>query len=262
MYISANWENKEQRAQKAQKHAETCASEYASQIQESVQNTIVYSPDHHFVKRQTPEYDQMLLTVEDADSVTAIFQEIQNNGKIAVLNFASYKNPGGMFLQGSRAQEECLCHESFLYNVLSANSDYYQWNSLHKNRAMYMNRALYSPKITFERYGNTAVCDVITCAAPNYSAAKKYQRVTLKENEAVLKNRIRFVLDIAEENSVDILILGAFGCGVFEQNPKTVASIFKEELETAAKYHFKKVVFAVPDGNNNYSEFKKIFTSK
>ena len=41
---------------------------------------------------------------------------------------------------------------------------------------------------------------------------------------------------MAKENQVDLLILGAYGCGVFGQNVKEVAEIFKEYLDTSHPY--------------------------
>jgi uncharacterized protein (TIGR02452 family) len=49
------------------------------------------------------------------------------------------------------------------------------------------------------------------------------------------------------ENYVDFPILGAFGCGVFKQNPTEVANIFKELINN---YEFKGVLFAIPGGAN------------
>ena len=53
-------------------------------------------------------------------------------------------------MEGSSAQEESLCHESFLYNVLSRYKEYYHANTYCKNRNLYSDRALYSPDIIFE----------------------------------------------------------------------------------------------------------------
>lgn len=91
------------------------------------------------------------------------------------------------------------------------------------------------------------MCDVITCAAPNYTAAKKYCNVSREENRNALLSRIAFVRDIAEENGVETLILGAFGCGVFGQDPYEVAKIF---FETLYQSSVKKVVYAIPAGVN------------
>lgn len=68
-------------------------------------------------------------------------------GKTCVLNFASFKNPGGGFLKGTIAQEEYLCQNSTLYNVLSQFTSYYEKNRLNTNDALYWNRAIYSPGI-------------------------------------------------------------------------------------------------------------------
>ena len=102
--------------------------------------------------------------------------------------------------------------------------------------------------------------DVITCAAPNYSAAGRYAGVELDKNNAELYRRIKFVLDIAEENHVDTLILGAFGCGVFGQDAAVVAKYFKKCLSTY-DYHFKNVYFSVLNRgkSGNYEKFKLIF---
>lgn len=233
---------------------------YSEQIKEAVKATVIYDTDFH---SNVVHSCETVIIVEASDSVSAVINHAKGCKKrIAVLNFASYKNPGGMFINGSRAQEECLCHESFLYNVLlQFVQEFYDWNNKNKNKALYLNRGLYSPGIIFCKNGGNAICDVITCAAPNKSAARRYQHVKNEENTEVLKSRIKFVLDIAKENHVDTLILGAFGCGVFGQDAEEVAGIFKEYLETTHKC-FEKVIFAVPEGKDkNLEMFEKVFKS-
>lgn len=246
-YIKDYWENKEGRKEIAMDHTKEMAKKFGKEITYSVSNTKLYDTDFSFIPDRSMNTE---IKVVSMDSVNAICK--YQNGKTAVLNFASYKNPGGMFLNGSKAQEECLCHESFLYNVLETQKNYYTWNNLHKNRALYLNRALYSPHILFR---NAVPCDVITCACPNKSAAQKYQNVSNEENLKVLNSRIKFVLDIAEANNVETLILGAFGAGVFGQDATEVAEVFKKHLRN---YGFKKVVFAITAGPN-LTKFQKVF---
>lgn len=251
-----NWENKEERANTAQKHTTEMEKKYSKEISYSVQNTTIYNTDHTFQalsKEIIPKF-----IVDDLDSVSAIFKHHSN--KTAVLNFASFKNPGGKFLNGARAQEECLCHESNLYNILSQFQDsFYTPNLKCLNRSLYQNKALYSKDVLFLHNNQEIKCDVITCAAPNYSAARKYKGILSQENLTTLDSRIKFVIDIAEEQQVETLILGAFGCGVFGQDPKEVSQLFKKYLNKT-KY-IRNVVFAIPNSNRdfNYAIFKRIF---
>jgi uncharacterized protein (TIGR02452 family) len=256
-YIKEYWTDKEKRAEQARKHTKEMANTYGKRIKESVRDTIIYGTD--FVSNKSYSCN-MDIIIEPLDSVSSIIKHAKDcKNQMAVLNFSSYKNPGGMFLNGSKAQEECLCHDSFLYNVLAQKREFYEWNNNHKNKALYLNRGLYSPNIIFNKNENYVSCDVITCAAPNKSAAQKYQNVSDEENTEVLKLRIKFVLDIAKDNHVDTLILGAYGCGVFGQDPKEVARIFKEYLETTHKC-FERVVFAIPKGRDgNLEAFRSVF---
>lgn len=253
-----NWESREKRAEQAKKHTKKMQDRYALEIADAIRNTVTYGvhADGDFPKR-TPAsvHPDMHFLFEKADSVGAVMRHA-SSGKCAVLNFASYKNPGGGFINGSKAQEECLCHESFLYNVLREKEDYYEWNNLHKNRSLYENRALYTPDVAFERDGKSVFCDVITCAAPNYTAAKKYGTVSRKENEETLESRVRFVLDIAAKEHVETLILGAFGCGVFGQDPKDVGRMFSEYLQNY-EHGIINIIFAViPRDENTFDRLR------
>ena len=251
------WTGKSGRAKKAVEHTNKMSKEFEKEIEYSIENTKKYSEKSKFLPL-LPKYTTEIV-VEDLDSVAAILNEDSDN--IAVLNFASYKNPGGAFLLGSSAQEESLCHESFLYNVLSTQHAYYAENDKAKNKALYLDRALYSPNIMFERNGNRKFCDVITCASPNLTAAKKYCNITDKQNTEALSSRVEFILNILAEQNKETIILGAFGCGVFGQSPVEVSLCFKDYLETKFKNVFKKVVFAVPNGmNGNLKAFKKTFS--
>ena len=251
-----NWENKEERAMIAQKHTNEMKQRYSKETAYSVQNTTIYNSDHIF-PQLSKEVSPKFLT-EDLDSVSAIFKHHSN--KIAVLNFASFKNPGGKFLNGARAQEECLCHESNLYNILSQFQDsFYTPNLKCLNRSLYQNKALYSKDVLFLHNNQEIKCDVITCAAPNYKAAHRYQRITPQENIVTLESRIKFIINISEEQQVETLILGAFGCGVFGQDPRNVAILFRDYLEKTC--YIRNVIFAIPNSNrdSNYAIFKRIF---
>lgn len=249
-YIKEYWDGKEKRAQQAVRHTQEMEKLYGKEIREAIERTSVYDVDFTCAGEQSCEGK---IALEPLDSVSAILRTADSCGRpMAVLNFSSYKNPGGGFLGGSRAQEECLCQESFLYNVLSRMTDrFYDWNNQNKNRALYQNRGMYTPGVVFMRDKKQAVCDVITCAAPNFSAAHRYQGVSCEENTKALRSRIRFVLDIARENEVNTLILGAYGCGVFGQKAAEVAGIFKEYLESTHRC-FKQVIFAVPEGKDRH----------
>lgn len=255
--MSDVWKNKEERKKRAVTHTKLMEKKFPKEIERCIERTKVFSKEvQNLIRDPNPN---MEIYIVPKDTVSAIFEA---EGKTTVLNFASYKHPGGMFIEGSKAQEECLCHESFLYNVLSSKEDYYAWNQKHLNRAMYLNRALYSPDVTFYRKdeeGDIRIrnVNVITCAAPNFKAAHQYQDVSFEENREILKSRIRFILDIAELYKTEELILGAFGAGVFGQEAILVANTFKMLLP---KYSFDRVVFAIIDDDvKNYKKFKAVF---
>ena len=258
------WRNKDQNKIQAQKHKEECEKLYADEIKQCIEESKVYIFGHGRAipdfKIKKPVNTEIIL--DDTDSVSAIYN-CNVDEIVAVLNFASYKNPGGMFLKGSMAQEEALCHESILYNVLSAQrfqDEFYGPNHNRLNKAMYGDDLIYSRDVLFidEKAGNT-YADVITCAAPNAGTASEICHIKPEIIKANLKSRIQHVLYIALKNDIDVLILGAYGCGVFKNDPYDVAAIFKDELDTTFKGAFEKVIFAIPNSkSNNYKAFQDI----
>ena len=246
------WKGKHDRIKKAKGHVALMKEKYGKEIDESKKRTIIYDEKHTFLQgNENTGKTQFVFTNED--TVSALMHcNPDKVGKMAILNFASYKMPGGFFLAGSGAQEECLCHESTLYNVLvQFEGSYYNPNKKALNRALYKNRALYSPDIVFTREKNIVKADVITCAAPNRATAQRYQDVSDEDNSAALLSRIEFIRDISLENHVNTLILGAWGCGVFGQDYKEVADMINDVFKNAG---FKYVICAVP-GNTATAEY-------
>lgn len=252
------WAHKDENKAKAIAHANEMVIKYFDQIAFSANNTIVYPDENAIYKgynNSCPIITNPNIYIDETDSVSAAFK--YNLGRTCILNFASYTNPGGKFIEGSSAQEESLCHESFLYNVLMKHTDFYTTNMNRKNRSLYSNRALYSPCIIFEHNNMVSAFDVITCAAPNFGAASRYHGVNFNDNDLAMESRINFIFDILKDQNIETAILGAYGCGVFKQNPFVVARLFKKAIETGHNT-CKNLIFPIPGGNNYYA-FKQVF---
>ena len=263
MFNDNPWNKKEEMKKKAFSHYQKMEREYKEDIECSVNNTQVYDVKTEMLLKADRKCNTKPCQIHLKDMTTsqAIF-EVRNKDKlsrVAVLNFASYKNPGGMFLKGSIAQEEALCHDSTLYNVLlHFDKTYYAWNRKNLNRAMYEHRALYTEDIVFFNDNGPYLVDVLTCAAPNYGAASKYQNVTEEENKKILRERIEFLFQVAITEGVDILILGAWGAGVFKQSPTLVASEFLRAIQKY-QYSFTDIIFTVPKSRNkNFEAFASV----
>ena len=199
-------------------------------------------------------------------------QQLMRRGeRCAVLNFANAYSPGGGVLAGNMAQEECLCRSSNLYEVLTwpyLVRNYYKFNEKNVGQ-MGTDTLIYSPGIVVLKSDDEIPLlldlpfrvDVITCAAPRISPERK-KKVQPEELERALRARIRNILEAASACGVDLLVLGAFGCGAFANPPETVAEIFHDLL--IGKHYadrFRKVVFAIkPDGETHNADiFRSVF---
>ena len=228
--------------------------------------------------------DPAIIKVTNRDTFTAAKEYANiinsaNEGFVGVLNFASSTNPGGGVTKGSTAQEECLCRCSNLYLTLYQEKcirEYYNVNKKYMSNlgsdAIIYSRNVYVFKD--KDYNMLPVkdrfyVDVLTCAAPNlrenprnqYNIDASEEKLTLTDEELynIHVKRARNILNVAVKNEDDYLILGAFGCGAFRNNPEIVAKAYKDVLQDYM-YCFKVIDFAIIDGkySNNYEIFKRI----
>jgi uncharacterized protein (TIGR02452 family) len=201
------------------------------------------------------------IEVTGESTVAALCRLAPTSRHLACLNFASAKHPGGGFLGGARAQEESIARASALYPCLVTQPSHYE-----RNRALrspvYLDLAIWSPRVPVFRdddggwLARPVPASIITCAAPNAGAAKA--STPAAEIEAALARRARLVLAIARLHEVDTLVLGAWGAGVFRNDPATVARSFRALLAGDFAHAFARVVFAVL-GTSETSENHRAF---
>jgi uncharacterized protein (TIGR02452 family) len=205
----------------------------------------------------------MRLDVRNETTFQALTRLAVSGGHLACLNFASAKNPGGGFLNGSLAQEEALACASGLYPCLLKAPDYYERNRANRS-ALYLELAIFSPLVPFFRNDagtlleNPVLASVITSPAPNAGAIAQNEPANRRYVEPTIRRRAEQVLAIAGAHQVDRLVLGAWGCGVFRNDPHAVARIFADTLKPPGKFAgaFDEVVFAVFDRSENEATYR------
>lgn len=238
-------------------------------IEESIKATKIYKENHDFQPFQK-KYEQTIISVNKFKSLeTGVFYHKKNpDSRIGILNFASATHPGGGVREGSSAQEESLCRCTTLFPVLDTEKNRKEFYEFHRRRhdQRYTDAAIYTPNIVAFKTDDAIPSllppnkwdsfDFISCAAPNLRTLHIKDAELLKLHE----QRARQILHVASENEVDILVLGAFGCGAFKNDPETVAEAYKKVL-TEFEGGFREITFAVyttPRDRRNFDAFSKI----
>jgi uncharacterized protein (TIGR02452 family) len=233
--------------------------------------TVLYTPDmlESLRARGAPTGAPARISIEDATTQQSA-RAWAAHGSVAILNFASARNPGGGFLGGARAQEEDLCRCSGLYPTLLTQPDYYHQNRSHRS-ALYTDHIIFSPDVPFFRAdakeapsARPFFASVITAPAPNTGALIQNEPSRLPELRETFDRRWANVFAASEDRGQRVLILGAWGCGAFRGDPRLVAESARAVL-TSERFlrAFTEVVFAIPNAGNrggaNFDCFSAVF---
>ncbi|MCP4415365.1 MAG: TIGR02452 family protein [Chloroflexi bacterium] len=245
--------------------------DFASQQTDAVHDTRLYTPDQLQIlldSKPLCQYPNLAIQVTNETTQVATHRLVQLEGvdNPALLNFASARNPGGGFINGAKAQEEDISRCSGLYSCLLTQPTYYQANRNQKS-LLYSDHIIYSPKVPFFRTKSTNLLDcfflasIITAPAPNAGEFLRRNQHNRSELKKTLKRRAGMVLSVARDNNHYTVLLGAWGCGVFRNDPHQVADIFGNWLQSSEfKGCFERVIFAVYDPSKNKQTYEAFLT--
>lgn len=242
-----------------------------AQLKQCVDNTQCYNPENlvtvqkEVLLKSKPVFQTQFEVINETTLVGAkrLAEEGEGCHRIGVLNFASAKNPGGGFLKGAHAQEESLARSSGLYQSLLQCRSYYNYHRSQKS-CLYSDWMIYSPRCPVFRQDNGTLLespylvDFITSPAPNAGVVYRREPENIAKIPEVLRERSSKVLSLAAYHGCDALVLGAWGCGVFQNNPAMVAQTFFEHLCPPGKFegYFQKVIFSILNTSSKRETYK------
>lgn len=229
----------------------------------AIKGTVFYSPE---AELPDTDWETVKTTIEVTNETTtqaALRLEALGKTDIVALNFASARNQGGGFLAGALAQEEDLCRKSGLYVCIKTKPLFYNANIMCDD-ICYTDGVIYSPKVPFFRDAHNLFIEkpytlsVVSAPAPNLNGTRP-EGLQFKLR-GIIRGRIERILHIAAAHGHKNIILGAWGCGAFGNDPQMMAEEFKKMVEKVSA--FEHVTFAVYDTREPpvlFNSFQEVF---
>jgi len=220
------------------------------------------APDSLLPAFRSPLQPETRVQVCNETTLQASHRLAQEGLRPLALNFANGVTPGGGFLLGACAQEEVLCRSSALFCTL-IDDPMYEYHRA-RPRPDSSEWVIYSPDVPVFRSDDGAELDrpwlmsFVTSAAP-YAPA-----IGQPESRDLLRKRILRVLGVASAYGHLALVLGAWGCGAFANDPYHTALDFRSALEADFRGHFSDVVFAITDWSHErkyLGPFRDVFSA-
>jgi uncharacterized protein (TIGR02452 family) len=223
-------------------------------VAEAVRNARLFR-DADFPARlaPTPRAVTTRIDVTDETTLSAARRLAATEGRdTLILNFASARNPGGGFLSGSEAQEESLARSSALYACQMAHFAFYEHNRA-RPTLLYSDWMIHAPHVPVFRDDDGTLLDapyyvaMLTSPAVNAGAVRANAPQSMPLIAPTNENRARRLLWLANAQGHTHLILGAWGCGVFGNDPADIAQMFARLLHGEFQNAFAGVTFAIYD---------------
>ncbi|MFD5409173.1 TIGR02452 family protein [Streptomyces nojiriensis] len=244
----------------------------AAALAEAKAGTRIYGPNRVIPDEEIASGGSATVVEVTAESSTVAARRLAtatpappDPSPVAVLNFASARNPGGGYVRGAKAQEEALCRASALYETLLEAPEYYEVHRAERS-TFYTDRVIHSPGVPVFRDDRGGLLETpfrvgfLTSPAPNAGTIRRQEPERAAEIPAALARRAELVLEVAALHGYRRLVLGAWGCGVFQNDPAQVAEAFRGLLADRFAGVFEQVVFGILDRDPTTREaFERAF---
>lgn len=177
------------------------------------------------------------------------------NHKICLLSFSDPFKPGGGYLKGRIGQEESICRQTLLFPTL-CESNMYKINKENVKSITQYDTMIFSPDVYIIRDDDFNLLEKKSFTVDVISSPPVDNRNNFQNSAIIMERRIRRIVFLAANKGAEILILGAFGCGILKNDPSFISQIFKKILVAEGlKNYFKVVVFPIYKNDGNYVIF-------
>lgn len=203
--------------------------------------------DQELSKRKIKTDHKTKILLFNKDSLEAGVMMQHNGYNPVILNMASFKNPGGGYLNGASAQEESLFRRTCLHLCLDGENK----NKLYP---IAYDAAIYSKDVLAVRRSEEL----------NYEFVEKYRKLSIISSSAykcgvgevytdkikkIMKYKLEMIFKLGILYEHDSLMLGAFGCGAYHNPANIIAEICKELIQEYDGY-YRCIAFAILDDRN------------
>lgn len=214
-------------------------------VDSSVSRTIDIPPERDLPDVVPQPTAKTHVEVANESTLSAALRLVKAGETPLVLNMANGVAPGGGWLHGSRAQEENLCRSSALWSTLRDSAMY----ATHSASGNYESSdwMIVSPDVPVLRADDGTPLDEPWLVSFITSAAPVAYRMDPTRSAELLERRIHRLLLVAASLGYRSLVLGAWGCGAFRNDPVRTAAVFSEALAGPFDGVFDHVVFAITD---------------
>eukprot|EP00930_Biecheleria_cincta_P074543 TRINITY_DN61761_c0_g1_i1.p1 TRINITY_DN61761_c0_g1~~TRINITY_DN61761_c0_g1_i1.p1 ORF type:complete len:286 (+),score=52.04 TRINITY_DN61761_c0_g1_i1:91-948(+) len=188
-------------------------------------------------------------------------RDVTDHARPLVLNFASDSNPGGGWRSNQQGtQEETLCRGSTLGLRLEQQFQTGEYLSQSAHSAIYLDNIQVFHMCAGASSSSSA--EGAFLAKPLTVAVVAAALRDCDRNQEFLQKKIAGILRIAAENRHRMLVLGAWGCGAFGNDPELVAKTFHTEILRYANL-FDEIIFAIPGNRKkNFQVFQRILEAQ
>lgn len=251
-------------------HAERRQVDFHVELDAAVEQTCLYRPLElaQFLAENPPQapaaFNKLKIELDHLSTQRSARNLVKDDDlkDLVVLNFASARKLGIGFFNGKEGQQSDLCRSSGLYPCLMTQPAYFLANRECPS-GLYTDHMIYSPNVPWFRSRSLLETDelflasVISAPAPSVGLVLDSELGTTEQIEQVLRHRAGLILALAAHRGHRNLLLGAWGCGTFKNQPSMVADAFGQWLESDRfQGCFDRVVFSIPI--DPYSEKREL----
>lgn len=219
--------------------------DWSEAVQSAIMAKVSIPPDAELPDSERHAFNETRIQITNETTLATARELINSGHRPLALNFANGVIAGGGFQNGARAQEENLCRSSALYATLDGDPMYEFHFKQHSGASS--DWTILSPNVPVFRTDDGTELDepwllnFLTCAAP-YAPT-----VGQPLSGDLLHQRIHRILVVSKAYGYSTLVLGAWGCGAFGNDPHRTAVDFRNALENEFSGAFSDIVFAITD---------------